>query len=45
MKHDGNRWNLFHTTDVVQETWNPKTTYKKTLTVPKDFRYIKIHIP
>ena len=42
---DGDRWNLFHTTNVVQETWNPKTTYKKTLTVPKDFRYIKIHIP
>ncbi len=42
---DGKTWNLFYTADVTQETWNPKTTYKETLTVPENFRYIKINIP
>ncbi|MEA3342967.1 MAG: S-layer protein [archaeon] len=42
---DGKTWNLFYTAEVTQETWSPKTTYKETLTVPGDFRYIKINIP
>ncbi|MCD6398793.1 MAG: discoidin domain-containing protein, partial [Candidatus Aenigmarchaeota archaeon] len=42
---DGKEWNLFYNATVTQETWHPKTIYKKTLTVPGDFRYIKIYIP
>lgn len=36
---------LFHNTTVTQETWHPKTMYNKTLSVPGEFRYIKIEIP
>ncbi|MCD6477937.1 MAG: discoidin domain-containing protein [Candidatus Aenigmarchaeota archaeon] len=42
---DGKEWNLFYNATVTQETWHPKTIYKKTLAVPGDFRYIKIYIP
>ncbi|MEA3343527.1 MAG: LamG-like jellyroll fold domain-containing protein [archaeon] len=42
---DGKTWSLFYTAEVTQETWSPKTTYKRTLTVPGNFRYIKIYIP
>ncbi|MBN2014602.1 MAG: hypothetical protein JW778_05435 [Candidatus Altiarchaeota archaeon] len=41
----GEDWSLFHTSKVTQETWTPKSTYNKTLTVPGDFRYVKIYIP
>ncbi len=42
---DGETWELFYTTTVTQETWHPKTVYTDTITVPNDFRYIKIEIP
>lgn len=42
---DGETWKLFYTKVVTQETWHPKTIYTDVITVPNDFRYIKIEIP
>lgn len=42
---DGESWTNFYEATVTQETWSPKTKYTKTLSVPDNFRYIKIYIP
>lgn len=42
---DGESWTEILKTRVVQETWSPKTTYDKRIAVPREFRYIRIHIP
>lgn len=42
---DGSNWSRFHSQEVTQETWRPKTTYSTNLNVPSEFRYVKINIP